>query len=288
MEKVAAKSGLRAKYMGPHILCISALAIAGIVWAEVHMLSGATHYGEELPWYKDFFQEVILIYLPYRVDRFTLSKQILDYHKIKATYWEASMVDSYLTRLLARTKNWTKVRAYDKPRKMRQIACFASHVEVFRHIQRNKIERTLVLEDDFDLDIGFKQKISKIHLVNWDILFLGHCNSKPRGQVGYGLYNIHWLFCTHGYIVTLKFVNAFLTHNESPDLPIDKQLMQFVERDKNVTALMMVPKVIIQRPRTKLNPSEVDKKQKPLRDQTLANATVPIIQKALQQTKKNV
>lgn len=64
---------------------------------------------------------------------------------------------------------------YQRPLKMGEIGCSLSHYRVWQQIQREKIERALILEDDAILSENFLSQCQLLHKeipADWELLYL--------------------------------------------------------------------------------------------------------------------
>lgn len=80
--------------------------------------------------------------------------------------------------------------------------CMLSHLDLWQHIIKNKIEYAIVFEDDIDFHCGWKQYAAKYFEVtpkDFDLLYLGSqmeiCTDSHITRVP--------VFCTHAYVITL-------------------------------------------------------------------------------------
>ncbi|KAJ1909280.1 hypothetical protein H4219_006425, partial [Mycoemilia scoparia] len=126
------------------------------------------------------------------------------------------------------------------------VACWQSHLEVWKDIDRRQYETALVLEDDMDMqgnihmlmksamEIAENQESSfedyfddRNRHGQWDVIFIGHCSvSEKRGEVidkGFQyLRKSSEPACTQGYVMSRAGVKKFLKHySTSLDRPVD-------------------------------------------------------------------
>jgi GR25 family glycosyltransferase involved in LPS biosynthesis len=108
------------------------------------------------------------------------------------------------------------------------LACKQSHKFVVEISQKLKFSTICILEDDVVFEANFlsvanacTQRIPN----DWDILFLGHCFSKPYSQpISDMIYRPINIFCTHCYCVNKKAYNILIQYLSNPKynhVPID-------------------------------------------------------------------
>ncbi|PIA18662.1 hypothetical protein COEREDRAFT_85120 [Coemansia reversa NRRL 1564] len=106
------------------------------------------------------------------------------------------------------------------------LACYLSHLQIYRRMVAENIETALVLEDDVDMEIDIKERHAQImkqvyrkYGGDWDMLYLGHCTTDANEpftddldsltmHAAYNerkvqLYETKYPMCLHAYAVTL-------------------------------------------------------------------------------------
>ncbi|KAJ2615247.1 hypothetical protein H4S08_001321 [Coemansia sp. RSA 1365] len=105
------------------------------------------------------------------------------------------------------------------------LACYLSHLQIYRRMVSEGIETALVLEDDVDMEIDIKERHAQImkqvhrkYGSDWDMLYLGHCTTDSNEpltddldsltmRAAYNerkvqLYETKYPMCLHAYAVT--------------------------------------------------------------------------------------
>jgi len=87
-----------------------------------------------------------------------------------------------------------------------QLGCFMSHFTVWQHMVDNNIESALILEDDFDLQEGFVERLGDMleeaRHEDWNLLYLGRSPtegdlrraSRHLVEPGYTLWTVAYIF----------------------------------------------------------------------------------------------
>ncbi|KAJ2826682.1 hypothetical protein IWW50_002251 [Coemansia erecta] len=103
------------------------------------------------------------------------------------------------------------------------LACYLSHIHVYKRMVREGIETALILEDDVDMELDLRKRhtqiMQKVHARygrDWDMLYLGHCTldlNEPVGPPaprGVSLYEAEYPMCLHAYAVTREFARRLV------------------------------------------------------------------------------
>ncbi len=172
--------------------------------------------------YSSLFDNVWVINLESRKDRWEKSKSRLDSLGIDAKRWLATnakdeqFIDYY------NTVPEPKISVYE-------LACYTSHIKLWEHIYDSGVESAIIFEDD----IIFPESVTKEDIIQeikespgFNILFLGHCYQnlnlfdKPLTKVGSAL-------CLHGYVITRKCIEKILPLAINYTIPIHKITYNF-------------------------------------------------------------
>ena len=100
------------------------------------------------------------------------------------------------------------------------VGCLQSHRTVLRQAFDNKLESTLIFEDDVELCDDFELKFNDImkKLPNdWDLLYLGGWNKGEKKNYVEGLDIAENVVCMHAYLVSNKFLPVVLEALHSKD-----------------------------------------------------------------------
>ncbi|KAJ2666953.1 hypothetical protein IW148_000372 [Coemansia sp. RSA 1199] len=94
------------------------------------------------------------------------------------------------------------------------LACYLSHLHVYKQMIEDNIETALVLEDDVDMELDLMhrheqimQQVYEQYGRDWDMLYLGHCTWDRNEPVrstkhNVSLYQAEYPVCMHAYAVT--------------------------------------------------------------------------------------
>jgi GR25 family glycosyltransferase involved in LPS biosynthesis len=134
------------------------------------------------------------------------------------------------------------------------VACKKSHqsiIETARNLKHNNI---CVLEDDVIFDDNFLN-MADICVSNipddWDLLFLGHCFSKPYTEaISRMIYRPINIFCTHCYCVHKKAYDTiieYLSNTKYLYMPID-HIYNYLHQKHILNMYMCYPSIANQIP----------------------------------------
>ena len=112
--------------------------------------------------------------------------------------------------------------------------CAASHIDVWRHIVKEKIEWTLILEDDAyfhprfpELFRGYTEKIPK----DTKIAYLGYCGvDEDLGKEAVVKYAP---MCMHAYLISYEGAQHILNNIGNIENPIDIELLRYFKKDQS-------------------------------------------------------
>ncbi|KAJ2160443.1 hypothetical protein GGF46_002269 [Coemansia sp. RSA 552] len=164
------------------------------------------------------FQKIFVLNRPARTDRRRNMVALSRHHKLHFSY--APTFDKNEADSLAQANGYRINGTH--------LACYLSHLDIYRRIVRENIETALVLEDDVDMEMDMRERHQKImdqirrdYGDDWDMLYLGHCTSDANeplavhssnrskvadidaGQLqSVTLYQTSYPMCMHAYAVT--------------------------------------------------------------------------------------
>ncbi|KAJ1973433.1 hypothetical protein H4R34_005076 [Dimargaris verticillata] len=121
-----------------------------------------------------------------------------------------------------------------------QLACWRSHMNVYRDVMIQGYRHALILEDDVDLEIDTKDLLAEMipRLPNdWDLFYAGFCGSVNKNdrvdELDPPLLRFYNTGCTHGYVVSLRGAARLLYLLQKPTGPIDLMILTLAHH--NVT-----------------------------------------------------
>jgi len=167
---------------------------------------------------EDIFNNAWVINLNSRPDRWVLSEKRLNDIGIHPNRWEATD-----------KKDNEHLEFYDSitgfKRSKGEVACYKSHVLLWKHLYDTNVEAAVIFEDDliFPSDTPRQDIVDVIERsVGFNIIYLGHCYSNlskfsdPKTKVGTAQ-------CLHGYVITRDAIEKLLmTEANKYSIPIDK------------------------------------------------------------------
>jgi GR25 family glycosyltransferase involved in LPS biosynthesis len=144
-----------------------------------------------------FFDEVYLINLKHREDRFEQFRQMADCNRFHFRRIEAiNKTDLHLS---------TGQAVEENDRRMGELACKMSHVEAINAAIENNHESILIFEDDADLLFGWEEKLIKSIAdlpADWEMFYLGVNDiNKTKQFVTNHLCKIWTGYTTHAYAI---------------------------------------------------------------------------------------
>ncbi|RHZ49422.1 hypothetical protein Glove_521g5 [Diversispora epigaea] len=203
------------------------------------------------------FDHIYVINLDFRTDRKEKMQMIANYHNLDFDFFPAVSNDN--SKILDK---------YNSSLPPRYKACYVSHYKVYESIVAHGYNRTLILEDDVDMEEDIKRIVEEDVLPylpeNWDLLYLGSCATGGRfhndvplnGELfEYKIFTSKFPACTHAYAVSLAGAQKLLNYLVNVDHPIDLYLRK-VMRAGNITTVTILPSVITQW-KSDDNPSDV-------------------------------
>ncbi|KAJ1954411.1 hypothetical protein EC988_002449 [Linderina pennispora] len=118
------------------------------------------------------FQKIFVLNMPARHDRLRNMRALASYHRLKLEF----------VRTFGERESNELARTLDYPINGTHLACYLSHLNIYKHMVEYNIETALIVEDDIDVELDLKDRhayiMSKVHEVygrDWDMLYLGRC-----------------------------------------------------------------------------------------------------------------
>jgi GR25 family glycosyltransferase involved in LPS biosynthesis len=132
------------------------------------------------------------------------------------------------------------------------VGCWLSHRALWAALLLSSHELTLVVEDDAWFPSDWRARTEKAIRDggDFDMLFVGSCcaEDKPRRHVYGDVYEVHWPFCTHAYIIRRRALKTLIDELDAARCygPIDISLglHAFPKLDAVYTVL---PRIVDQR-----------------------------------------
>ena len=213
--------------------------------------------------------KIFVINVQERTDRRRLLEAQMEYHGVPVDFVPAQTPDSNQTRRLLQDRDLPE--RFRSPYGQRVLSIFASHLHIFQEeILRHKYQATLILEDDVDVDMGWREEWPDLFRElqdsqgkdGWDLLLLGHCvmkHSKPLPSSPSGRWHTtQEAYCAHVYVVSERLVRSFLDQFTTPREAFDIDFHQFCFNDQGALtckAFVLVPPMFVQIPRDEDNPT---------------------------------
>ncbi|CAG8758980.1 10798_t:CDS:1, partial [Racocetra fulgida] len=101
-----------------------------------------------------------------RADRRALTNKLGQFHGLCFDYVKAVEPDDMEVNRLNQSRLLPGINA-----------CYLSHYHIYESIIENGYSKSLILEDDVDMELEIFDIMSNIHLIlpnDWEILYLGH------------------------------------------------------------------------------------------------------------------
>jgi GR25 family glycosyltransferase involved in LPS biosynthesis len=216
------------------------------------------------------FERIYVINLKERDDRKQIMKDIEKYMNLDFTFINAV--------------NYKDLNTKRYKLKKPVLACFFSHTNIYKEIIKNNIRNALILEDDIDVEYNIKKYIK--HILNklpenWDIVYLGHCNSSNsllKEYNGTSLFNDFpnirksiRPYCTHAYAVSNKGAQKLLNDIlKIPKIAIDVQIAKSIVKGR-LESYTIVPPLFIQ---SRILYSDISKNWMELKSDKLENSVL--------------
>eukprot|EP01026_Neomeris_dumetosa_P042446 TRINITY_DN3538_c0_g1_i1.p1 TRINITY_DN3538_c0_g1~~TRINITY_DN3538_c0_g1_i1.p1 ORF type:complete len:289 (+),score=33.29 TRINITY_DN3538_c0_g1_i1:111-977(+) len=219
--------------------------------------------------------QIYVLNLEWREHRRLYMDALFKYLDIEGIVWPAVTVDDKFVQ-----EYWPSFNESVKEKRKKknaplimtspgEVACWQSHLSIWKDIQAKKFEMALVLEDDVDLVADLPQRIEEILKTvpqEWDIVWLGSCaeDIKKKKFIGADLYEANHPYCSHAYMlhgekIVSKLIDSLGTHIQAP---IDEEIRLFMNRrrrrEKDFYGYSVIPTISEQLPRDQQhNPSDV-------------------------------
>ena len=168
----------------------------------------------------NIFDNVWIINLDCRPDRWRQTKQRLSRIGIWGHRWSATDKKSL---------------SINTNRTPGEVACYHSHLKLWRHIYDSKVNHAIIFEDDISIPPTLtldKIKESINDSVGFNILLLGYCgtplfdsvNFSTSSRVGRGQ-------CAHAYAVSRKGLKLLLSYNHDFTQAVDEFMYDFCKNN---------------------------------------------------------
>ena len=207
-----------------------------------------------------FISQIFLINLPHRDDRRTRSIGVLQTLNIDAYIVPALSIHSLdvlkhsqLVKLGSITLN--------------EIACWASHMQIWIDISNSKSNQTwtLILEDDIDLEMETIKVLESFPKQIWktsDMIYLGHCDNPPgkllyTGMNGYRVHYAKHPSCTHAYAIRKQGARKLIELISKPRRAIDQEIVHLNDAGQ-ISILSIHPPLALQNTFSPSNRSDVN------------------------------
>lgn len=182
---------------------------------------------------KQFFDRIYWINSKNRPDR---KKNMLK----RLEGWEATHFEAVWMNRIDATKidfHPDQVRRLDNG----EIGCFLSHRRIYEIIEKDQLDKTLILEDDAeptpDFMERFAEQISQVP-DDWDMIYLGQINCDShiiqdgrkakthalKDNISHEIYSANRCWLTHAYAVRGKAIGYLLEGTKQISYTIDAQL----------------------------------------------------------------
>ncbi|CAF1166555.1 unnamed protein product [Rotaria sp. Silwood1] len=128
---------------------------------------------------------------------------------------------------------------------------------------------SIIFEDDIDLEMATSEVMESFPRDLWnkpDMIYLGHC-SNPAGPIMYeGIYGyrVHKALnplCTHAYAIRSNAARKLIRLLATPQRGIDRDIVNQINAGE-ILAFSIHPPLVVQRPISSLNPSDVQVQNK--------------------------
>jgi hypothetical protein len=173
----------------------------------------------------NLFKNVWVINLKSRPDRWNQSKERLELIGINPNRWDA--IDATSDEFLDFYNNIPSPK-----RSKGEVACYMSHLSLWKYLYNNNIDFALIFEDDLILTNINKDDIRN-HVeksLGFNIIYLGHCfSSEPLFSTP--MTKIGTAQCLHSYVVSKHGLEKLLNLNINYGIPIDKITEDFCKQN---------------------------------------------------------
>ncbi|KAJ1972525.1 hypothetical protein H4R35_004625 [Dimargaris xerosporica] len=173
---------------------------------------------------------VYVINLKSRTDRKDLMSILMQYAGLDVEFFPGTTPDTlgFVPGEKQRPKSLTKG----------QLACWRSHMNVYRDVMVQGYRHALILEDDVDLEIDTKDLLAEMIPrlpKDWDLFYAGFCgsvnNNDQVDELNPPLLRFYNTGCTHGYVVSLRGARRLLYLLQKPTGPIDLMILSLAHHN---------------------------------------------------------
>ncbi|KAI8319635.1 hypothetical protein GQ54DRAFT_264971 [Martensiomyces pterosporus] len=202
------------------------------------------------------FDHVYVINLDRREDRRNTMGQMMKYLNVQYELFQATNETEVERAASPKSGDGEDAPAADIKYHTRpaERACMHSHMSVLKDIVIHGYQRTLILEDDVDMEADIKDRLGDLlpHVPStWDLLYLGHCSKETfqRTEFHKNLYLARRPSCTHAYAISLEGAKLALTllndQWPNPKSPYDLFLINEI-KENLLEAYSVEPPYIVQ------------------------------------------
>ncbi|KAI9476784.1 hypothetical protein BX667DRAFT_323445 [Coemansia mojavensis] len=195
-----------------HIITLAVLALLYLGFISIQQpygLSKQTYYHARNSTLG--FQKILVLNMPHRHERRRNMNALARVHNLDLTY--AKTVNRDEANVEAINNGYLINGTH--------LACYLSHLSLYRRIIAENIQTALIFEDDVDMEWDLKQRHKQImdevqleYQNDWDMLYLGHCtsdiNEPQQAGTDVELYEAEYPMCLHAYAVTLECAKRLL------------------------------------------------------------------------------
>ncbi|KAI8872998.1 hypothetical protein GQ42DRAFT_160875 [Ramicandelaber brevisporus] len=198
-----------------------------------------------------FTDHVYVINLKRRPDRLHEMQRMLRYYHIRADFFEATDAETY-------------THPRETTLKSGRIACWQSHLRIWKDIVDRKYRHAFIFEDDADIDVNIHAKMVPVMRYlpeDFDTAYIGHCApeeyQKPLLTTDFpDLHLSKFPVCNHGYMVSYKGAKKLIQKLQDVKDPFDVAI-GWMNWGGALKSYSMVPILVAQR-RPKNAKSDVD------------------------------
>eukprot|EP00933_Yihiella_yeosuensis_P045144 TRINITY_DN40467_c0_g1_i1.p1 TRINITY_DN40467_c0_g1~~TRINITY_DN40467_c0_g1_i1.p1 ORF type:complete len:402 (+),score=58.70 TRINITY_DN40467_c0_g1_i1:55-1260(+) len=191
-------------------------------------------------------ENVFVVSIPRRPSRLKHAMNELYREGVTATIVDAVDGDGFrgqddLTRLgIVPLPGYKGHKNHDMDLTTGEVGCFMSHYTIWHHMAKNNIQSALILEDDFDFQENFVQRVGEYleeaRGVDWNIMYVGRSPPEPDlSRISEHVVEPGYTLWTVGYILRLDGAKALLDAQVEKVLaPLDDFLSLAMGRGDNL------------------------------------------------------
>lgn len=162
--------------------------------------------------YSNFFNAAYAINLEHRTDRLeNITKSGIE-AGLEVKRWNATKADDI---------DVAKHRIGKRVRKPSCIACWYSHVSLYRHAYEQNYDHVLVLEDDADIPPDLHEKLTELYnsyeFKDFDLIYLGSVDKYPSVKLTETIYLCQNTLMAHAIILSRKGLEKILSVIDTED-----------------------------------------------------------------------